>query len=397
MGRAKKNVEVEAQVIARGNVVPMMTEAESAETVQYVSDEDAAREDRLVSEIRMITEQTKQVVLFNSIEIGRRLTEAKAMVKRGTWGTWLKERVDYSQRTANNFMKIYQEYGRNGLAEKSQALANLSYTQALALIDLPEDERARFAEERKAGEMALRKLQEEVRQENESWAQMSDGELFDTLIDLDGRYCVTEDQETIGERLNALFKSGELFEKIYPVVVSENNKENFTEAGITFDRYLDMLITYRVELMQMNDGIGTIRLQDSHLETFGISRQKIREAAFANLEGIVDFMTLRDDASGFKMVAATRKDKQFGGAAAMLLPSVRRRLAEMFGTDSLVFLPSSITEVIVVAQTAGEPETLLAMVHEINEMEVALEERLTDSIYPMRLADGEYRLSVIRP
>lgn len=134
MGRAKKNVEVEAQVIARGNVVPMMTETESAETVQYVSDEDAAREDRLVSEIRMITEQTKQVVLFNSIEIGRRLTEAKAMVKRGTWGTWLKERVDYSQRTANNFMKIYQEYGRNGLAEKSQALANLSYTQASRAI-----------------------------------------------------------------------------------------------------------------------------------------------------------------------------------------------------------------------------------------------------------------------
>lgn len=66
MGRAKKSVEVEAQVIARGNVVPMMTETESEETVQYVSDEDAAREDRLVSEIRMITEQTKQVVLFNS-------------------------------------------------------------------------------------------------------------------------------------------------------------------------------------------------------------------------------------------------------------------------------------------------------------------------------------------
>ena len=45
MGRAKKSVEVEAQVIARGNVVPMMTETESEETVQYVSDEDAARED----------------------------------------------------------------------------------------------------------------------------------------------------------------------------------------------------------------------------------------------------------------------------------------------------------------------------------------------------------------
>ena len=68
MGRAKKSVEVEAQVIARGNIVPIMTETESEETVQYVSDEDAAREDRLVSEIRMITEQTKQVVLFNSTD-----------------------------------------------------------------------------------------------------------------------------------------------------------------------------------------------------------------------------------------------------------------------------------------------------------------------------------------
>ena len=85
MGRAKKNVEVEAQVIARGNVVPMMTETESAETVQYVSDEDAAREDRLVSEIRMITEQTKQDVLFNSIEICRLLNQTKEMVKCEMW------------------------------------------------------------------------------------------------------------------------------------------------------------------------------------------------------------------------------------------------------------------------------------------------------------------------
>ena len=198
-------------------------------------------------------------------------------------------------------------------------------------------------------ELLARKIKE-----NERWAQMPDEELFDTLNDLDGRYCVTEDQETIGERLNAFFKSGELFEKIYPVVVSENNMESFAKAGITFDRYLDMLITYRVELMQMNDGIGTIRLQDNHLETFGISRQKIRKAAFANLEGIVDFMTLRDDASGFKMIAVARKDKQFGGAAAMLLPSVRRRLAEIFGTDSLVFLPSSISEVIAVPQACAQ-------------------------------------------
>lgn len=124
MGRAKKSAEVEAQVIARGNVVPMMTETESAETVQYVSDEDAAREDRLVSEIRMITEQTKQVVLFNSIEIGRRLTEAKAMVKRGTWGTWLYK---------------YESTLDNDLIFWSNATADLRHNGEIGEDDLPDE------------------------------------------------------------------------------------------------------------------------------------------------------------------------------------------------------------------------------------------------------------------
>lgn len=263
MGRAKKNVEVEAQVIARGNVVPMMTETESEETVQYVSDEDAAREDRLVSEIRMITEQTKQVVLFNSIEIGRRLTEAKAMVKRGTWGTWLKERVDYSQRTANNFMKIYQEYGRNGLAEKSQALANLSYTQALALIDLPEDERARFAEERKAGEMALRRLQEEVRQEKEKVtavkelanrnAAEAEAKFADALKQKDTQMAkLTAEKAKVAAQIEALEKRAAEAEK-------SNQKRQKEAIGIALEeerKKLDAAAEKQSELLKQIDELN---------------------------------------------------------------------------------------------------------------------------------------------
>ena len=263
MGRAKKNIEVEAQVIARGNVVPMMTETESAETVQYVSDEDAAREDRLVSEIRMITEQTKQVVLFNSIEIGRRLTEAKAMVKRGTWGTWLKERVDYSQRTANNFMKIYQEYGRNGLAEKSQALANLSYTQALALIDLPEDERARFAEERKAGEMALRRLQEEVRQEKEKVtavkelanrnAAEAEAKFADALKQKDTQMAkLTAEKAKVAAQIEALEKRAAEAEK-------SNQKRQKEAIGIALEeerKKLDAAAEKQSELLKQIDELN---------------------------------------------------------------------------------------------------------------------------------------------
>lgn len=239
MGRTKKSVGAKAQVIATGNVVPMEVRTESEEAVQYVSDEDAAREDRLVSEIRMITEQTKQVVLFNSIEIGKRLTEAKAMVKHGAWGAWLKERVDYSQRTANNFMKIYHEYGKNGLAEKSQALANLSYTQALALIDLPEAERAKFAEERKAGEMALRQLQEEVKQEKEKAtaiqelvdrnAAQAEAKFSEVLKQKDDQMAkLTAERDKVAAQIESLEKRAEEAEK-------SNQKRQKEAIGIALE------------------------------------------------------------------------------------------------------------------------------------------------------------------
>ena len=138
----------------------------SAKVIEYVDKVDADRENRLVGEIKLITEQTKQVVLMGSIEIGRRLVEAKNLIKHGQWGAWLKDRIDYSQRTANNFMRIYKEYGENGLAEKSQSIANLSYTHALALLDVPAEERAKFAEETNAKDMKIKELQEAIKRLN---------------------------------------------------------------------------------------------------------------------------------------------------------------------------------------------------------------------------------------
>ena len=115
-----------------------------------------------MSEINLITEQTKQALLTGTIEIGKRLTEAKCLVRHGEWGNWLAERVNYSQRSANNFMKIYKEYGATGLVAKSQSIANLSVTQAVAMFDLPAEERERFAEQNEADKMSIRQLKAEV-------------------------------------------------------------------------------------------------------------------------------------------------------------------------------------------------------------------------------------------
>lgn len=137
-------------------------EAAEVREAAFVEEGDMMTESRLASEITMLTEQTKQVVLFNSIEIGRRLVEAKKIVKHGQWGKWLKERVDYSQRTANNFMKIFEEYGQSGLAAKSQSIASLSYTQALTLLELPREQRQGFVEQNDPKDLTIKELQKKI-------------------------------------------------------------------------------------------------------------------------------------------------------------------------------------------------------------------------------------------
>lgn len=73
------------------------------------------------------------------IEIGKRLLEAKSQLSHGEWLPWLREKVDISERRAQDFMRIAREYS------KSAEIADLGASKALALLALPESERAEFA------------------------------------------------------------------------------------------------------------------------------------------------------------------------------------------------------------------------------------------------------------
>lgn len=73
------------------------------------------------------------------IEIDKRLLEAKSQLSHGEWLPWLREKVDISERRAQDFMRIAREYS------KSAEIADLGASKALALLALPESERAEFA------------------------------------------------------------------------------------------------------------------------------------------------------------------------------------------------------------------------------------------------------------
>ena len=90
-----------------------------------------ARKIELVTqEIKELCRQAQCMALAYIVEIGRRLAEAKSILPHGAWGDWLKQEVNFSQSTANNYMKLFEEYGDTqmtlfGAFTNSQSFGNL--------------------------------------------------------------------------------------------------------------------------------------------------------------------------------------------------------------------------------------------------------------------------------
>lgn len=129
----------------------------------------------IAAEICQIADQTRKMVLNSSIEIGKRLCEAKEMIPNGEWGIWLEHSVNFKQSTANNLMKIYTEYGDIqgqlwGASAKSQTFGNLTYSQAVALLAVPAEEREEFVEKNDVENMSTRELQEAIKARDEALA-----------------------------------------------------------------------------------------------------------------------------------------------------------------------------------------------------------------------------------
>ena len=127
----------------------------------------------VTAEIRMINQQTVQYVVRSVVELGRRLCEAKSMLPHGQWGNWLREEVGFSQSTAQNYMKIFEEYSADqltldGAVAISQTLGNLSYTKALRLLALPAEEREEFVETNNVEAMSTRELDRALKERDEA-------------------------------------------------------------------------------------------------------------------------------------------------------------------------------------------------------------------------------------
>jgi len=116
-------------------------------------------------EIISLKNQAANTAMLYYIEIGKRLTEAKALVPHGEWGKWLEEKVEFEKSTANNLMKIYEEYGSS---PNLQAIGNWGYTKTVKLMTLPSEYREEFVQNNDVENMSTRELDKAIKERDEA-------------------------------------------------------------------------------------------------------------------------------------------------------------------------------------------------------------------------------------
>lgn len=120
----------------------------------------------------------KQQTAIGIMEIGKRLIEAKAQLPHGTWGAWLKEKVDFTDRTARRFMKCASEFSNR------TTLSDLGQSKLFALLDLPIEDREEFidtphevnGELKTVEEMSARELQKAIKEKKEAEKKAQEAE-----------------------------------------------------------------------------------------------------------------------------------------------------------------------------------------------------------------------------
>lgn len=100
----------------------------------------------------------KRTIGRSIVIIGQALMEAKRQLAHGEWGAWLEEKVNFSQGTAENYMRIAEQVGSESM------LLNLPYTKILALLSVPEESREQFAADNRVEDKSVSEIKKLIRE-----------------------------------------------------------------------------------------------------------------------------------------------------------------------------------------------------------------------------------------
>lgn len=253
---------------------------------------------QLTAEIRYMHEQLNKTLIYGIIEIGKRYERAKQLVGHGQWGDYCKNVNGHGQSMAENYIKIYKEYGSEqqsifGDLSKSQSLGNLGVTKLLQLTAVPADEREEFVEKNNITEDTTVKELQELIKKQKSEAEDAEMKFRQKEHELEqsirrNNDVITEKQEEI-DRLRAEIKKREAEgNKPSDDEMSEMIAELEEQAKAEFQKSIDKLEKEKEKLQK------TVEKQKKQYDTLQLEAKeqadKIErsEAEKAQMQAVIE-------------------------------------------------------------------------------------------------------------
>ena len=195
---------------------------------------------------------------------------------------------------------------------------------------------------------------------------------------------------------------------VYRLINREKNKEKL--ACTPHKDFLDLSVVYCIEEDKADGLQYSVMLNDSLCYGFGISPAELEKAAEQNTQARGFAVQTMDDiirqsvsedmdttpsashgvsrsvSTGNSMWVFSSRSKVYG-ASILLYQKYFEDVAARLN-DDLYIMPSSIHELICIPAAGFDPDDLRTIVREINSMQVAPEEVLSDNVYMYRKETG---------
>ncbi len=176
---------------------------------------------------------------------------------------------------------------------------------------------------------------------------------------------------------------------------------------VPYIRYEDLAVVFIFVLKEagITGGVAVITSELSGL--WGISAEELfaqaRQSAPVLLEPVVSNIRnmigdcpeeveeiIDDPENAVDMYILTNKSQTYG-ASALFYPGLLEKITDYLG-GGFYILPSSVHEVILIPEAAGEPDALRRMVQEVNRCEVPEDMILSDNVYYYNPEEKQFRI-----
>ena len=180
---------------------------------------------------------------------------------------------------------------------------------------------------------------------------------------------------------------------VRPVFSDADNIPILEEKDIVYMHYLDMALFFELILEEDEEGTASIKIKRWNLKNtikeismeelllaaqrYILKNYEIQEIDDALEEGGYD----KEDYADKPPIYVVTTKNHVKGAAAILSSEVLNQLTEKMGTETIIFLPASIHEMMAVAAEDLDVDHAKTMVRVANRTIVEPENRLTDSVY----------------